>query len=179
VTTKGRLVLELFEDTAPNAVAGVVSLVEAGFYDGLPWHRVLPNLLAETGDPAARPGAAPGAAHDPGWRLRDDPDTTDPAKVRGHFRGTVSLVRDGPDSAGSQLFITLMPAAQLDGRHLPVGRVVEGQAVADRLEETDRVERAKVLRERDHPYVPVHAPAREEPAQAPAPQGPPAGPAPR
>lgn len=161
VTSRGTITLELFEDHAPNAVAGLLELVEAGFYDGLPWHRAVPNLLAQTGDPATRPGAPADAPHDPGWRLVDDPAPRDPARARAHFRGTVSLVReDAPDSAGSQLFITLMPSPSFDGQHVPVGRVVEGQAVADRLREGDRVERARVLRRRDHPYAPRKRPGQ-------------------
>src|SRR5690606_32373734 len=114
--------------------------------------------LVQTGDPAARPGApaTPGAPHDPGWRLVDDPAPRDPARARAHFRGTVPLVReDAPDSAGSQLFVTLMPAADFDGQHVPVGRVVEGQAVVDRLREGDVIERARVVARREHPYSPV------------------------
>lgn len=154
VTSRGALTLELFEDQVPNAVAGLLELVEAGFYDGLPFSRVVPNLLAQTGDPAARPGAPPGARHDAGWRLEDDPGARDPAKHRAHLRGTVSLVcEDAPHSAGSQLFVTLMPSPAFDGHHVPVGRVVDGQAVADRLREGDLVERARVLRKRDHPYA--------------------------
>ncbi len=155
VTSRGTIVLELFEDHAPNAVAGLIELVDAGFYDGLPFHRVVPNLLVQTGDPAARPGAptTPGAPHDPGWRLVDDPAPRDPSRARGHFRGTVSLVREEvPDSAGSQLFITLMPAPDFDGQHVPVGRVLEGQAVVDRLREGDRIEQARVALRRDHDY---------------------------
>lgn len=156
VTSRGTITLELFEDHAPNAVAGLIELVEAGFYDGLPWSRVVPNLLVQTGDPAARPGA-PGpdnAAHDAGWRLVDDPAPRDPARARGHFRGTASLVReDAPDSAGSQVFLTLMPSPSFDAQHVPIGRVVAGQAVADRLREGDLIEAARVVRKRDHAYV--------------------------
>lgn len=159
VTTRGAIVLELFEDTVPNAVAGLIELVEAGFYDGLPWHRVVPNLLAQTGDPAEREGAAPGARHDPGWRLKDDPLVRDPARARGHFRGTASLVcEDAPHTAGSQLFITVMPSSTFDGHHIGVGRVISGQSVVDQLREGDRVERARVVRKRPHLYKAGKAP---------------------
>lgn len=157
VTSKGSIVLELFEDHAPNAAAGLIALVEAGFYDGLPWKPIEPNVLVQTGDPALRPGAAAGAPHDPGWRLKDDPAPLDPARARPHLRGSVSLVREGgrPDSAAGLLFISLMPAPLFEGRHAVIGRVVEGQAVADRLRDGDRVERGRVVRKRDHPYVPT------------------------
>lgn len=159
VTSRGAIVLELFEDQAPNAVAGLVELVDAGFYDGLPWHRVVPNLLAQTGDPARREGAAPDARHDAGWRLKDDPLARDPARARAHFRGTASLVcEDSPHTAGSQLFITVLPSSTFDGHHIAVGRVVSGQGVVDQLREGDRVERARVVRRRDHPYAAERAP---------------------
>ncbi len=171
VTARGRVVLELFEDTAPNAVAGLLELVGAGFYDGLAWHRVVPNYLAQTGDPTTRkapaapdaaptgppgPAAAPDAPggrddRGPGWRLVDDP--VPEGGPRGLFRGTVALVRtEQPHSAGSQLFVLVMPAPAVDAHHLAVGRVLEGQGVVDRLEEGDRIERARVLRRRDHAY---------------------------
>lgn len=168
ITSRGRIVLELFEDHAPNAVAGLLELIGSGYYDGLRWHRVLPNLLAQTGDPATKgqtePEAPdPAARHDPGWALEDDAAALAPATLRGHFRGTVSLARIGmADTGSSHLFITVMPAVVLDGNHTVVGRVVEGQAVVDRLGESDAVRSATVLRKRDHAYAPkkVTAPAR-------------------
>ena len=156
VTSRGELVLELFEDHAPHAVAAFLELVEAGFYDGLLWHKVVPNLLAQTGDPRTREGAPEGTGPGPGWRVQDE----DPARQpRGCFRGAVGLVRSAqPDSAGSQLSIAVTP--RLEGLAPPTvfGRVVEGLRALDALRPGDRVERARVLRKRDHPY---QAPKRE------------------
>jgi cyclophilin family peptidyl-prolyl cis-trans isomerase/Flp pilus assembly protein TadD len=155
VTSRGRVELELFEDHAPNAVAGVVELVEAGFYDGLPFHRVVPNL-------AASAGVAPVGSR---MAFADDPAAISSGTARGHFRGTVSLFRTAAaNSATGELQLVVMPAASLDGRHEPIGRIVAGQAVVDALREGDRIERARVVRRRDHPYTAKKVPAPPPPA---------------
>ena len=156
-----RILLELFEDHAPNTTAAFLGLVEAGFYDGLTWHRVVSNLMAQTGDPATRADApADGPRGNPGYRLPDE------SSGRTHVRGALSLARarGGTDSGGSQVFLSVIPAPRLDDRHTVFGRVVEGLEVLDRLREGDRIEAARVVRKRDHPY-PVET--------LPLPQGPP------
>lgn len=156
VTSRGPVELELFEDHAPNAVAGVVELVEAGFYDGLPFHRVVPNLEASA-------GVAPVGSR---LAFADDPAAVTSSTARGHFRGTVSLFRTAAaNSATGELQLVVMPAASLDGRHEPIGRVVSGQAAVDALREGDRIERARVLRKRDHPYVARKVPAPPPPGR--------------
>lgn len=147
VDGRGEVVVELFEDTAPNAAAAVVELVADGFYEGLAFHRVVPGSLAQVGDPATRPGAAD--TPPPAWRLPDE-DGPD----RRHFRGTVSLAGgEGPDATTTQLIFTVRPAPLLDGRHTVVGRVVAGLEVVDAVEPDDRVTTTRVVRQRDHPYV--------------------------
>lgn len=163
-TTKGDIELELFEDQAPNTVANFISLVEKGFYNGVPFHRVIPHFVAQTGDPT---GTGLGG---PGYRIACECYRPD---YRIHFRGSVSMAHAGRDTGGSQFFICFMPQKHLDGKHTVFGRVVRGMDVLSRITrrdpddvapaEPDRIEEAKVLRKRNHPYVPETLPLEEPP----------------
>jgi len=142
--TKGEIELELFEDQAPNTVANFISLVEKGFYDGLKFHRVIPQFMIQGGDPQ---GTGQGG---PGYKIADECRT--PA-ARRHFRGSLSMANAGPNTNGSQFFITTVVTWWLDGKHTVFGRVIKGQDAADRTEQGDLIIAAKVLRKRDHPYT--------------------------
>lgn len=161
-TTKGDIIFELFEDQAPNTVANFISLVEKEFYDGLKFHRVLPNFMAQGGDPN---GDGTGG---PGYTIPDEVDRSD---FRNHFRGSLSMAKtNAPDSGGSQFFIMFRPSGpaagyNLNGKHTVFGRVIDGLDVLWRLQRVDpekpepgvkpdRILEAKVLRKRDHAYVP-------------------------
>jgi cyclophilin family peptidyl-prolyl cis-trans isomerase len=156
-TTKGDIILELFEDQAPETVGNFVSLVEKNFYDGVTFHRVLPGFMAQTGDPA---GDGSGG---PGYRIYSEAQVDG---ARKHFRGSLSMANTGqPNSGGSQFFITFLPTPQLNGGHTVFGRVIEGFDVLSELQrrdpqespplpEPDRILEAEVLRKRDHAYVP-------------------------
>ncbi|GAB6166824.1 hypothetical protein JCM19992_28240 [Thermostilla marina] len=159
-TTKGEIVVELFEDQAPNTVANFISLVEKGFYDGVAFHRVIPGFMAQGGDPR---GDGTGG---PGYRIRDEYDQPG---ARLHFRGSLSMANTGqPDTNGSQFFITYMPTGHLNGKHTVFGRVIKGMDVVDKLQprdpqrdtdvEPDKILEAKVLRKRDHEYKPETLP---------------------
>lgn len=146
VTSRGSVVLELFEDQAPNTVQNFVELVEKGFYEGLPWHRVQPLRLAASGLPR-EPGADPAG---PGYAIEGE------ARLEGardHFRGSVGCLIRGPDRrGGSQFYVLLRPDADLDRQCTVFGRVLSGLEVVSRLEEGDLIKSAKVTRKRDHPY---------------------------
>ena len=162
-TSAGDLVVELFEDEAPNTVANFVSLVEKGFYDGTPFHRVIGGFMAQGGDPKGTGAGGPGYAiacevNKPG--------------ARKHFRGTLSMAHAGEDTGGSQFFLTFRPTEHLDGKHTVFGRVIEGMEVLPRIMRTtddqgrsvdgvqpDTITKATVLRKRNHPYVPQTLPA--------------------
>ncbi|RMF94567.1 MAG: peptidylprolyl isomerase [Planctomycetota bacterium] len=159
-TTKGDIVVELFEDQAPNTVANFISLVEKGFYDGIAFHRVIPGFMAQGGDPR---GDGTGG---PGYRIRDEYDLPG---ARLHFRGSLSMANTGqPDTNGSQFFITYMPTGHLNHKHTVFGRVIKGMDVVDKLQprdpqrdtdvEPDKILEAKVLRKRDHEYKPETLP---------------------
>jgi len=142
-TDKGRIVLELAEDDAPNTVANFVSLAEKGFYNGVTFHRVLADFMIQGGDPT---GTGRGG---PGYVIADEFSP----RLK-HARGVISMANAGPNTGGSQFFITHVPCPHLDGKHAVFGRVVEGMEVVDAIRQGDRIEKITVDRKRDHPYKP-------------------------
>ena len=153
-TTKGPIVVELFENEAPNTVANFISLVEDGFYDGTPFHRVIGGFMAQGGDPTGTGTGGPG--HVIACECYE-PD------ARKHFLGSLSMAHAGKDTGGSQFFLTFRPTEHLDGRHTVFGRVIEGFDVLPKLVRTegpfagsapDQIVKAEVLRKRDHDYNP-------------------------
>ena len=154
---KGKIVLELFENEAPNTVANFISLVEKGFYNGIVFHRVLPNFMAQGGDPT---GSGRGG---PGYTFDDECGSRFP-QYRKHFRGSISMANAGPNTNGSQFFLTFVPIAHLDGKHTVFGRIVEGMEVLADIQrvdpsdedaaipELDKIIEAKVLNKRAHTY---------------------------
>jgi len=148
-TNKGDIVLELFEDEAPNTVANFVSLVENKFYDGLKFHRVIAGFMAQGGDPK---GTGSGG---PGYRIKCECYRKDRHK---HARGVISMAHAGRDTGGSQFFITFEETAHLDGKHTVFGRVIKGLDVVDKLKQGDKIEKATVLVKRDHEYKPETLP---------------------
>lgn len=142
-TTKGEIELELFENEAPNTVANFIELTSKKYYDGLKFHRVIPGFMAQGGCPR---GDGTG---DPGYRFKDELS----GSIRSHFRGSLSMANSGPDTNGSQFFLTHLPAEWLNGKHTVFGRVVRGQDVVDRLRVGDAIIKTEVKRKRDHPYA--------------------------
>lgn len=160
-TSKGDIVLELFENEAPIATANFLSLVKKGFYDGVVFHRVLPRFMAQGGDPTGK------GTGGPGYSIACECYTPN---TRDHFRGTLSMAHAGRDTGGSQFFLTLVPTDFLDGRHTAFGRVVEGIEVLSDLQridperplniEPDQIVSAEVLRDRGHAYSFEKLPSR-------------------
>jgi len=155
-TNKGEMILELFEDDAPNTVASFISLVNKGFYKDVVFHRVLPNFMAQGGDPTGTGSGGPGYEFDCECYKSD---------YRRHFRGSISMANAGANTNGSQFFLTFVPTAMLDGRHTVFGRIIDGLEVLSDIQridpgkenqpEPDRILEAKVLRSRPHEYVPT------------------------
>jgi len=141
-TERGEMVVELFEDDAPNTVANFISLVEKGFYDGLTFHRV-DELCIQGGDPAGDGSGGPEYTF---------PDEISKHKHKG--KGVLSMANSGPDTNGSQFFIAFKAAPWLDGRHSVFGRLIKGRDVQDRIQVGDRME-CKVIRKRSHKYSPA------------------------
>jgi peptidyl-prolyl cis-trans isomerase B (cyclophilin B) len=126
-TDKGDIELELYPQHAPRTVNNFVFLVREGFYDGVSFHRVIANFMIQGGDPT---GTGRGG---PGYRFEDEL-ADNPLR---HERGVISMANAGPDTNGSQFFITHGPQPHLDGRHTVFGRVTAGQDVVDAIEQGD------------------------------------------
>jgi peptidyl-prolyl cis-trans isomerase B (cyclophilin B) len=143
VTSRGEVEVELFEDQAPNTVANFVELASKKFYDGLKFHRVIPGFMAQGGCPKGD------GSGDAGYRFKDELQEG----RRGHFRGSLSMANSGPDTNGSQFFITHLPTEWLNGKHTVFGRVVRGQEVVDSIQAGDLIVKAEVTRRRPHEYA--------------------------
>ncbi len=162
VTSKGPVLLELFEDQAPNTVKNFVWLAKAGFYDGTRFHRVVPFFVAQGGDPRSAEGTEKAGSGGPGWAIKTEPSKRRP------FRGVVAMARSGaPDTEGSQFFVTTGTAAHLEGEVSVFGRVLEGQEAVDRTVVGDALEQVEVVRLRDgteyRPKTVAGQPAPEPP----------------
>lgn len=131
-TEKGDVELELFHQDAPRTVQNFVKLAEDGFYDGLIFHRVVPNFVAQTGCPIGS-----GWGH-PGYDLRCE------YTPRRYERGMVGMAHAGMDTGGSQFFITHSAQPHLDGRYTLFARVTKGMDVVDRLEVDDTIETIEI-----------------------------------
>lgn len=131
-TVHGTIEIELAVLQAPLTSENFMTLARQGFYDGLTFHRVVPNIVVQTGDPRSDSEGGPG------YTLRDELNELP------FLRGTVGMARDSADTGGSQFFITLSPQPQLDGQYTVFGQVVAGMDVVDQLQPGDFVERVLV-----------------------------------
>ena len=129
-TTRGTITLELFPEYAPKTVNNFVFLTGEGFYNGVTFHRVIPNFMIQGGDPT---GSGMGG---PGYRFEDE-FNGNPLR---HETGVISMANAGPGTNGSQFFITHGPQPHLDGRHTVFGRVLQGQDVVDAIQQGDVME---------------------------------------
>ncbi len=122
-TSKGRIVVELYPEEAPKTVENFLTLAKKGFYSGVLVHRVIPGFMIQTGDPT---GTGRGG---PGYTFEDEISP----RLRHDVPGTLSMANAGPNTNGSQFFITLAATPWLDGKHTVFGRVVEGQDVVEAI----------------------------------------------
>jgi len=132
-TSMGEMTLFLYEDQAPNTVANFMHLASKGFYDGIAFHRIIADFMVQGGCPE---GTGTGG---PGWTIADEFD----AALTHDGPGVLSMANAGPNTGGSQFFITLVPTEWLDGKHAVFGRVIEGQDVLEQIGavQTDRSDR--------------------------------------
>jgi cyclophilin family peptidyl-prolyl cis-trans isomerase len=126
-TERGLIGLELFAGDAPLTVHNFLTLARAGFYAGTNFHRVVPNFVAQDGDPRGDGRSGPG------YTIRDE------LNRRSYGRGVVGMALSGPDTGGSQYFITHSPQPHLDGGYTVFGRVRTGFDVLDAVLQGDRI----------------------------------------
>jgi cyclophilin family peptidyl-prolyl cis-trans isomerase len=122
-TTLGDIRLEVYRDKAPKTSENFLGLARKGFYTGLTFHRVIPGFMVQTGCPK---GDGTGG---PGYEIKDEFG----AGLRHDGPGVVSMANAGPNTGGSQFFVTLAPTAWLDGKHAIFGRVRGGQDVVEKI----------------------------------------------
>ncbi len=122
-TDKGEIRLELTPDKTPMTVANFVNLTERGYYNGITFHRVIPNFMVQGGDPTATGSGGPGY---------NFPDEINP-DLKHDSPGVLSMANAGPGTNGSQFFITHLETPWLDGKHTVFGRVVSGLEVVNAI----------------------------------------------
>ncbi len=133
-TNRGTIELTLYPQHAPQTVNNFVFLAGQGFYDGVKFHRVIADFMIQTGDPT---GTGRGG---PGYKFADE-CKGNPLK---HERGVISMANAGPNTNGSQFFITHVPTPHLNGKHTVFGKVTKGQDVVDAIEQGDVMVSVKV-----------------------------------
>ena len=132
-TQYGEMVVEFWEDVAPNTVANFKKLAKDGFYDGTAFHRVISGFMIQGGDPLTKDEAKQSlwGTGDPGYKIKAEFNS------RKHERGVLSMARSqNPDSAGSQFFICHGVASSLDGKYTAFGRLIKGEDVLDKIAAT-------------------------------------------
>ena len=133
-TNRGTIELQLFAEQAPRTVANFEKLAGDGFYDGLSFHRVIDNFMIQTGCPKGTGTGGPGYTFED--EFNDDLTHDGP--------GVLSMANAGPNTNGSQFFITHVPCPHLDGRHSVFGKVLAGQDVVDSIAQGDVMEKVTV-----------------------------------
>ena len=128
-TSKGMIVCELYAKNAPKTVSNFVFLAREKFYDGTVFHRVLSNFMIQGGDPAATGKGGPG------YKFEDEFS----GEWKRHQKGSLSMANAGPNTNGSQFFITHIVTDWLDGKHTVFGQVLSGQEVVDTIAQSDEL----------------------------------------
>ena len=132
-TDRGPIRIELYPDKAPLTVANFVNLAQRGFYNGLNFHRVINDFMVQGGCPQ---GTGTGG---PGYKFEDEANNG-----VGHERGVLSMANAGPNTNGSQFFITHVATPWLNGKHTVFGKVVEGMDVVDSIRQGDQIKSLKI-----------------------------------
>ncbi len=144
-TAKGIVWVKLYTTEAPNTVANFAHLCEQGFYNNLKFHRVIPGFMAQGGCPHSRDNPAMAGTGGPDWAIDCETDTS----TQAHRRGTLSMAHAGPNTGGSQFFITFVATPHLDGVHTVFGAIEEDDTdsfmVLDNIEGEDAIESIEVV----------------------------------
>ena len=136
-TNRGIIEIELYPEHAPKTVNNFVFLIKEGFYDGVSFHRVIEDFVIQGGDPTGTGRGGPGYSFED--ELKGNP-------LR-HERGIISMANSGPNSNGSQFFITHSPQSHLNGKHTVFGKVVKGLEVVDLIQQGDKMELVTIIEE--------------------------------
>ena len=143
-TNKGDMHVVFYENDAPNTVANFVKLAQSGYYDGLKWHRVIPDFVIQGGCPNSRDGAngMPGTGG-PGYQI----DCELNGENQFHDRGVLSMAHAGRNTGGSQFFVchSRRNTAHLDRNHTCFGKVVEGLDVLDDIRQGDSIDKIEII----------------------------------
>lgn len=134
-TSKGDIEITVFASKAPLTSANFLNLAQSGFYDGIVFHRVIPNFMVQGGDPT---GTGTGG---PGYRFEDE---INPA-LKHDGPGVLSMANAGPNTNGSQFFITHVKTDWLDGKHAVFGKVTKGQDIVDSIVQGDKIISIEIL----------------------------------
>jgi peptidyl-prolyl cis-trans isomerase B (cyclophilin B) len=138
-TTRGTIRLQLHDDKAPKTVANFEKLAGRGFYNGLKFHRVMANFMIQGGCPQGTGFGGPGYSFE---------DEFHPS-LKHDGPGVLSMANSGPNTNGSQFFITHVPTPWLDGKHSVFGRVIAGQDVVNKIKQGDVMQKVTVAEEGD------------------------------
>ncbi|MEY9977456.1 peptidylprolyl isomerase [Lysinibacillus sp. RC79] len=154
-----KIVIELEPSTAPNTVANFISLVKKGFYDGLIFHRVVPDFMIQGGDPS---GNGTGG---PDYSIEGEFSSNGFKNDLKHERGVISMARSQDlNSAGSQFFIMVKDTSQLDGDYAAFGKVIEGMEIVDAIAAAERDGADKPLKDQQMKKVEVDTKGFDYPA---------------
>ncbi|QRR02023.1 peptidylprolyl isomerase [Dyadobacter sandarakinus] len=139
ITDKGTMLIELYDEDAPGTVKNFVDLSKKGFYDGLIFHRVIPDFMIQGGDPT---GTGRGG---PGYQIKCELT----GEKQFHDRGVLSMAHAGRDTGGSQFFIchSRKNTAHLDRNHTCFGKVVEGVETVDEIRQGDKIQKITIIEE--------------------------------
>ncbi|MDA7580660.1 peptidylprolyl isomerase [Crocinitomicaceae bacterium] len=143
-TNKGEMKVELFGNDAPKTVENFTKLATDGFYDGLKWHRVLPDFVIQGGCPNSKDGASGMAGTGgPGYQINCELDGGN----QYHDRGVLSMAHAGRNTGGSQFFVchSRNNTAHLDGNHTCFGKVIDGLEVIDEIREGDSIDTIQII----------------------------------
>lgn len=144
-TSKGVIWAKLFKDDAPNTVANFAHLAEEGFYNDLKFHRVIPGFMAQGGCPHSKDNPSMAGTGGPGWQIDCETDTS----THPHRRGTLSMAHAGPNTGGSQFFITFVATPHLDTVHTVFGAIEEDDTesfmVLDKIDQNDDIVSIEVV----------------------------------
>lgn len=140
-TNKGIMKIEFFDEHTPNTVKNFTSLASSGFYNGVSFHRVIPDFMIQGGDPE---GSGRGG---PGYKIADEVDNP----VQKHVKGALSMANAGPNTNGSQFFVVLNPnnCKHLDGKHTVFGKTIEGMDIVHKIEQGDKMLKVTIEEESD------------------------------